>query len=109
MFVRRLVLSVLVGAVLAGVTVGVAAAGGFKFRSVIPAMGPVHAELPATCQLTIDKNTHVTCTATAPNPNPPNDKETVKFTVTSPKGSCKLTAFPDGGAVLDCIYKGFVD
>jgi hypothetical protein len=50
----------------------------------------------------------VTCTATAPNPDPPSDRETVKFTVNSPKGSCKLTAFPDGGVLLACTYKGLV-
>jgi hypothetical protein len=110
MFVRKLVLFLVVGAVAAGATAGLSAAGGYKFFSVIPAIGPVHADLPATCQLKFDsKHTYVTCTATAPNPDPPKDRETIKFTVTSPKGSCKLTAFPDGGAVLNCTYKGLVD
>jgi hypothetical protein len=109
MFVRKLALSLFVGAVLVGVTAGVTTAGGYKFSSVIPAIGPVHADLPAACQLKVDsKHTYVTCTATAPNPDPPKDRETVKFNVTSPKGSCKLNAFPDGGVVLACTYKGLL-
>jgi hypothetical protein len=109
MFVRKLVLALFVGAVLVGVTAGVSSAGGYKFSSVIPAFGPVHADLPAKCLLKFDsKHTYVTCTATAPNPDPPSDRETVKFTVNSPKGSCKLTAFPDGGVLLACTYKGLV-
>jgi len=108
-FVRRLALSLFVGAVLAGSTAGISSAGGYKISlAVINPVPPVlNVTLPATCHVHFDSgNTELNCIAIAPNPNPPKDTKTVKIPVESPKGSCKLTAYPDGGVVVACRVKG---
>ena len=108
MFVRRLVFSLFLGALVAGVTVAVAGAGGFKIPGFIdPIPGIVNAPLPLDCQVhegTVQ--TEVDCTATEPNPNPPKDTKTIKFSFSNPKGSCTIKAYPDGGVTETCRIKG---
>ena len=108
MFARRLVLSLFLGAVLVGVTVGVAGAGGFKLPGFLGPFPPfLNTTLPADCQAHFNTdNTEVDCTASLPNPDPPKDTKTLKFDVTGPKGSCKVTLYPDGGVVEACRFKG---
>ena len=105
MLVRRLALSLVLGAAAAGLTVGVSAAGGFKIPGSIGPIPPiVNASLPVICQIHVESD-HVeyTCTATEPNPNPPKDAKTLKLS--EPKASCKLTAYPDGSVVFSCRVK----
>ena len=107
MFVRRLALSLFVGAVLAGSAAGVSAAGGYKFSAILSPFPPlVNVPLPAMCQVHFDPNTELTCTATAPNPDPPKDTKTLKVEYGSNRATCKVTAYPDGGVVLSCHYRG---
>ena len=112
MFVRRLVFSLFLGAVVAGSTVGAAGAGGFTTTGTIPAVPPVlSVPLPATCNINVNFVTQVTeynCEATAPNPDPPKGRTSVKFTMSSPKGSCKTTAWPDGSVKMACRFKGLL-
>jgi len=105
--VRRLALSLFVGALLAGSTVGVSAAGGIKIPGDVDPVPPyLNVPLPAVCQVHYEaKFAEITCTATEPNPNPPKDTKTAKVNV-APKESCKYTFYPDGGAVVDCRYTG---
>jgi len=107
-FVRRLVFSLFLGAVLVGSIVGISAAGGFKEPGVVGPIPPiVNAALPLVCQIHLEAD-HVeyTCNATEPNPNPPKDAKTIKLS--EPKASCKLTAYPDGRVVLTCRVKSVV-
>ena len=109
MFVRRLVLTLFLGAVVAGLTVGGAGAGGFKEPTIIPASPPAtFTDLPAICQLHFNfakLTADAQCEATVPNPNPPKDRTTVKFSFTGPKGNCKVTAWPDASVVMTCRFK----
>jgi len=108
-FVRRLALFLFVGAVLAGSAAGVSSAGGYTYPTTIGPYPPlVSVPLPAVCQAHFDANTtEIACTATG-NPNPPKDTKTAKWSTLHPKGSCKLTAYPDGSVVVDCRYKSVV-
>jgi len=100
--VRRLVLFLFVGAVLAGSTAGISSAGGYTFDATIGPFPPLlSVPLPAVCQVHFDPGTEVTCTATG-NPNPPKDKKTVKISTNTPPGSCFVTAYPDGRVVFGC-------
>ena len=105
---RKLVFSLFLGAVLAGSAVGIAGAGGFKIPGFIdPIPGIVNTTLPLVCQVhegTVQ--TEVDCTATEPNPNPPKDTKTIKYSFNSPKGSCTIKAYPNGGVVEICRVKG---
>jgi len=105
--VRRLALSLFVGALLASSTAGVSSAGGFNTPGDIDPVPPyLNVLLPAMCHVNLEANfAEITCTATEPNPNPPKDTKTAKVNI-SPKESCKYTFYPDGGAVVDCRYKG---
>ena len=109
-FVRRLVITLFLGAVVAGLSVGAAGAGGFKEPTIIPAAPPAtNVDLPAICQLHfnfVKQTTELNCDATIPNPDPPKDRTTVKFTFTGPKGNCKVTAWPDGSVAMACRFKG---
>jgi len=109
-FVRRLALPLFVGAVLAGSTAGISSAGGYTFDTTLDPYPPlVSVPLPAVCQLHFDnKSTEEICTATG-NPNPPKDRKSVKFKTYKPKGTCKLTAYPDGSVTVDCVFKGVVE
>ena len=108
MFVRRLALPLFVGAVLAGSTAGISSAGGYTFDTTLGPYPPLlNVPLPAVCQWHFDQGSELTCTATG-NPAPPKDTKTLKFTTDKPKGSCKVTAYPDGDVVLDCHWKKVV-
>lgn len=109
MFVRsRLVLSLFLGALVAGSVVGVAGAGGIKILSAIEAIpGIVNAPLPALCQVHQETGqTEWDCHATEPNPNPPKDMKTVKMSFTGPQTSCTIKAYPDGSVTETCFIKG---
>ena len=111
MFIRRLVLTLFLGAVLAGLTVGVAGAGGFKTPALIPAAPPAtNVDLPAICVVHLNfvkQTTEVNCDAVVPNPDPPKGRTSVKFSnFEGVKGSCKVTAWPDGSVAMACVFKG---
>ena len=58
----------------------------------------------------VKQTTELNCEATAPNPDPPKGRTSVKFSnFEGIKGSCKLTAYPDGGVVMACLFKGLVE
>jgi hypothetical protein len=108
-FVRRLVAFLFLGALLAGLTAGISTAGGFNLDGTIYFPPLVNVTLPVTCHAQFDQgNTLLTCHNTAPNPNPPKDTKTAKFTNEMPKGPCKLTVYSDGNLLLQCRFKGEV-
>lgn len=108
MFARRLVVTLFLGALLAGSTAGVSAAGGYKIPGLILFPPLVNVPLPLACHVQYDGgNTFLTCHNTVPNPGPPKDTKTAKFP-DGPKGSCKLTAYSDGDVLILCRYKGEV-
>ena len=87
MFARRLVLSLFLGAVLVGVTVGVAGAGGFKLPGFLGPFPPfLNTTLPADCQAHFNTdNTEVDCTASLPNPDPRRTRRRSSSTSPAPK------------------------
>ena len=109
MSVRRLVFSLFVAVVLAGSIVGVSGAGGFKVPSTIDPVPPVlNVQLPAICSLHfnfVKQVTEMDCQATAPNPDAPKNRTTVKFDFGKPKCPCTLTAYPDGSVTEVCRFK----
>ena len=75
MFARRLVVTLFLGALLAGSTAGVSAAGGYKIPGLILFPPLVNVPLPLACHVQYDGgNTFLTCHNTVPNPVPPRTR-----------------------------------
>jgi hypothetical protein len=100
MFVRTLLLSTCLAAILAVVGVSGASAGGFDMPAVLSAAPPLtQTDLNLTCHLTPEGALYVLqCHNVDPNPNPP--KDTKSLSIRDNGAILKATAYPDGRVVV---------
>ena len=108
MFARRLVVSLFLGALLAGSTAGVSAAGGYKIPGVILLPPLVNVPLPLAVMCNTTEATRSSPATTRCPTRVPRRTRRRRSSPTSPKGSCKLTAYSDGDVLILCRYKGEV-